>query len=685
LGDFDNEATVSIAFVNQSGWGNNLYIDNINIQSAVSCGLMAQATVPNNVSCNGDCDGSASAVVTNGSTTPSLMDFQWSNGMAGTGMMGVNGLCAGTYTVTVTDVDGCQATATATVTEPSPISATVTSTDVSCNGGADGSATVTDSGGTPPYTYQWSDTAAQTTATATGLAAGTYGVTCTDRNGCTATTTETITEPIPLTLFVNSTATTCVGNDGTATVDPAGGTGLYTYLWDAAAGNQTVETLAGLSPGTYVVTVTDANGCTASESVTVADGCTACPLDLQTGQQAQTSCSGVCDATISATVLNGATTPSAMDYQWSNGMGGTGIMTLNNLCGGTYVVTVTDVDGCTASATFTVTEPSPMSATITSTDVSCSGAADGSATVTDSGGTPPYTYLWSDGQTTATATGLPGGSFSITCVDANGCEATGTVTINEPSPLTLATTGTPTTCAGNDGTATVDPAGGTGGYTYLWDMSAGNQTVETVAGLSPGTYVVTVTDANGCEASESITITDGCGCENTSATIQSTTDASCPGACDGTATADASSGTAPFTYAWTDGQSTATATGLCTGTYVVTITDATGCTASATATISEPISMTLFVNSTATTCAGNDGTAIVDPAGGVGPYLFLWDVPAGSATVETATNLPPGTYTVTVTDANGCTASESVTVGDGCTASKQAAQASAMRRFPLWY
>lgn len=218
--------------------------------------LMTSTFVDSNISCNGGSDGGVTASATGG--TPSYT-YLWSNSAT---TASITGVAAGTYTVTITDDNGCITSSDETVTEPALLS-TSTSIDsnISCNGGSDGGITASTSGGTNPYSYAWSNSA--TTASITGVAAGTYTVTITDANGCTASSDSTVTEPTAL-----GTATADNG-DGSVVVTAFGGTSPYTYLWDASAGNQTTDTALGLSTGTYYVTVTDANGCTSEDSISI--------------------------------------------------------------------------------------------------------------------------------------------------------------------------------------------------------------------------------------------------------------------------------------------------------------------------------------------------------------------------------------------------------------------------------
>jgi hypothetical protein len=602
------------------------------------------------VSCFGGNDGSATVTVSGGAAP---FTYLWNTVPAQTTAT-ATGLTAGTYSVTVTDDEGCSATASVTITQPAQIGLTLTKTDVSCFGGNDGSATVTVSGGTAPFTYLWNTVPAQTTATATGLTAGTYSVTVTDDEGCSATASVTITQLVQIVLSISKAHVSCFGgNDGSATVTVSGGTAPFTYLWNTVPA-QTTATATGLTAGTYSVTVTDDEGCSATASVNITQ-----PAQIGlTITKADVSCFGGNDGSATVTV-SGGTAP--FTYLW-NTIPAQATATASGLTAGTYSVTVTDDEGCSATASVNINQPAQIGLTITKADVSCFGGNDGSATVTVSGGTAPFTYLWNTvpAQTTATASGLTAGTYSVTVTDDEGCSATASVTINQPAQIGLTITKTDVSCfGGNDGSATVTVSGGTAPFTYLWNTVPA-QTTATASGLTAGTYTVTVTDDEGCSATASVNITQPAQIGLTITKV----DVSCFGGNDGSSTVTVSGGTAPFTYLWNTvpAQTTATATGLTAGTYTVTVTDDEGCSATASVTITQPAQIGLTITKADVSCfGGNDGSATVTVSGGTAPFTYLWNtVPA--QTTATASGLTAGTYSVTVTDDEGCSATASVTI-----------------------
>ncbi len=590
-----------------------------------------------NVLCNGGTNGSASA--TAGGGTPAY-SYSWSNGQTNSN---ATGLSAGTYTITVTDANGCTATATATITQPPVLTATMgVPTNVSCNAGSDGSAGVTAGGGTPGYSYLWTN--GQTNSNSTGLTVGSYTVTVTDANGCTATASVTITQPTAIALTKASTTSFCGKPDGSATITAAGGTPPYTYLWSTGG---TTSGITNLSPGSYCVTVTDNHGCQDTACITVPNK----PGVLANiTASVNILCNGGNNGSATVTATNG--TPN-YTYSWTNGATNSNA---TGLTAGGYTVTVTDSAGCIATASVTLTQPTVLTVTTGGiVNVLCNGGSNGSITGTAGGGTSPYAYLWSNGQTNSTATGLTAGSYTITVTDANGCTATASATVTQPPVLTV-TTGAPVEVlcnGGSNGSDVATAGGGTTPYAYSW---TNGQTNSTATGLTAGSYTITVTDADGCTATASVTVT-----QPTALTASTTTVSSTCGNSNGTATVTAGGGTPGYTYAWNNGQTSSTATGLLAGSYTVTITDNNGCTLTTSATVLNIPGETVTINPPVNVLCngGNNGSATPTVVGGTTPYTYLW---SNAQTSSTATGLTAGSYTLAVTDANGCIATASVTI-----------------------
>jgi large repetitive protein len=456
-----------------------------------------------------------------------------------------------------------------------------TQINVAVNGGATGSATAVPVGGTAPYSYSWNTSPVQTTETATGLVAGTYVVTVTDANGCTATSSVTITEPpAPLAVvIIAQTNVLCFGDaSGSATADASGGLAPYTYSWSTIP-VQSGPTAAGLPAGVYTVTVTDGLGAVGTAGVTITQPAAALAVSIA---KIDVLCAGAANGTATANVTGG-TAP--YSYSWNTVPVQT-TATATGLTPGTYTVTVTDANGCIVTENVTIVEPAlTLTVSITAqTNVLCFGSATGTATASAAGGTAPYTYSWSSSpvQTTSTATGLPAGTFTVTATDANGCTATANVTITQPpTGVNVTIAHTNALCFGSaNGTATATVTGGTAPYTYSWNTTP-VQTSQTANGLAAGSYILTVTDADGCSSTGTVVIGEPAELILTNAT----TDASCPGVSNGSINLTIQGGTAPYTIIWDDGNTSEDRAGVSSGTYSVVVVDVNGCSASATITV----------------------------------------------------------------------------------------------------
>ncbi|PCJ77885.1 MAG: hypothetical protein COA57_16390, partial [Flavobacteriales bacterium] len=596
--------------------------------------VLSASIVGTNVTCNSVCNGAADLTPSGGTLG---YTYSWSNGSS---TQNLPGLCAGTYTATVTDANGCQTTVSVTITEPPVLSATTVGTNLSCNGVCDGEGTATPSGGTGPYTFGWSSGAS--TQTAGALCAGTYTVTVWDANLCEATATVSITQPPVLSATATGTNLLCNAVCiGQATITGSGGTTAYSYSWSNGTNTQN---LSGLCIGTYTGTVTDANGCQATASVTITQ-----PTALSaTATGTNLLCNGVCIGQSSVTGSGGVT---AYSYSWSNG---TNAQNLSSLCTGTYTGTVTDANGCQVTSSVTITQPPVLSITTVGTNLSCNGVCDGQVSSTPSGGSPAYSFGWTNGSSSQNLSSLCAGTFTVTVTDVNGCEATSSSTITQPPALTATLTGTNLLCnAVCIGETNLSPGGGSAPYTYSWSNGS---TTQDLNSLCIGTYRVTVTDASGCTTQTEVTIT-----QPTALTATATgTNLLCNAVCIGQASITGSGGTTAYSYKWSNGSSTQNLSSLCIGTYTGTVTDANGCQATASVTITEPDVLSITTTGTNLLCNGVcTGQATATASGGTTAYSYKW---SNGTTTQNLTSLCIGTYTATVTDANGCQANASVTI-----------------------
>lgn len=615
--------------------------------------LRDSISVTSNVKCFGGNTGSLTVGV-KGGTVP--YTYLW-NSTPTQNTVTAGTLTAGAYTVTVTDKNGCTVTANGTIIQPSAVrDSLVSSTPVSCPGSNNGTATVGAKDGTPGYTYLWNSTPTQATAAATGLPAGSYTCTITDANGCTS--------KVPVTIATNSTMRDsivstvnelCFGNStGTATSGVKDGTTPYTYSWSTAP-KQTTPTATGLSAGTYTVTITDANTCTVTAVATITQ-----PSAVRDSisKSSAVLCNGGSTGTATVGAKDG--TP-GYSYLW-NSTPTQNTVTATGLAAGAYICTVTDANGCVSTVPVTITQPAALTIKAAAFPAQCFGQCNGNAAVIPTGGTTPYHYLWNTTPTSSNAsvTNLCTGVYQVTVTDANGCVIDSTP-LNVTSPPAITITKNPVVsahCGQSDGSGEITAAGGAAPYKYLWSNSTSSTTAN-LNNVPPGSYCVTVTDANGCTDTACINIPDTPGL---TVSITATTNELCNGGNNGTATATVVGNVGSFTYLWTPtGQATQTATGLTTGPCTVTVTDSVGCSATAVATITEPPIVISNITPPATICIGQSATVTVTTTGGTPPYTYQWNNGDSTSTIVVSP-LVSTNYTVITTDANGCIGIPSATV-----------------------
>jgi len=437
-----------------------------------------------NVSCKGGTDGSID-VSAYGGVSP--YTYKWSTGSTSNT---ISVLSAGTYNVTLTDAIAAIEIDSITITEPAAsLSSTITGTNVTCTSLCDGSMDVTPTGGTPPYFYSWPP-GNQITKVITGLCPDIYTCSLTDSNGCQAFTNFTITEPTILWSMLDSTSSkvVCNGNDGKIYGTVTGGTRPYSYAWSTGS---TDSTILGLTSGVYYLTVTDVNNCVRIDSTSLTDNPA---IVVNTGNTLSTC--GSADGTAVVTVTGGVP---PYYYNW---MTGATTSAINSLSSGSYNISIIDANGCQIVTLINVNDAGGSSSGISNiTNSTCNGSSDGSITVTTNGGSTPYSYSWSTGDTTSSISGLIAGSYIVTVTDSVGCLAVDSVSIWEPMELIPNFIVSNQSCMGScDGNATVSISGGISPYTYTWyDMIGVTVSVDTVAtGLCPGKYLAVISDVNGC-------------------------------------------------------------------------------------------------------------------------------------------------------------------------------------------
>jgi gliding motility-associated-like protein len=588
------------------------------------------------VTCFGLNNGSAS-VTASGGVGPYVYSWSPSGGNAAT----ASNLSPGIYTVTITDSKGCTKTASTTITQPAALTATATGSALNCFAQNNGSASVTPSGGTSPYTYAWSVGA--TTSSLNSLSAGSYSVVVTDSRGCTVSKTISVTQPAPMSFFVTTQKSTCGLQNGGATITAFGGTSPYHYNW--SPGGQSTNSISNVYSGNYTVTVTDNNGCTISSNVGIAN-ISGPSLNLTT--LSQVSCNGLSNGSATVNPVGGT---GPFNYSWSPSGGSSAMGT--NLSAGAYLVTVTDANNCIATLNVNISQPPPVTLSAIANDITCNSMNNGSVSITTSGGTPAYSYLWNGGYpNVSTISNLAPGNYSVVVSDSKGCKDSTSVTLTEPAQLTasVASISDVSCFGGNNGNATISTAGGT--LPYLFNWSPGSYTVPNVSGLSANIYNVHITDGNNCTIDVPLTINEP---PLLTVVIDSLQNVACNGDHNGSMHASISGGTPFFTYLWNPGgNNTSSMSNLAAALYSITVTDHNGCTSTASMTVSQPSPLTAnAIHILNVSCnGGSDGGATIDASGGTTPYSYQWNT--GGYTTNAVNTLTAGSYQVVVTDANGC-------------------------------
>jgi hypothetical protein len=552
------------------------------------------------------------------------------------------------------------------------ITATVDSyTNVTCHGANNGTINITVLGGASPNAFAWTKDGdplfISTVEDPANFGPGTYHLSITDalgtnlimdENGNVITINVTITEPPVLTAAGSGTNISCFnGSNGTAAVVANGGTTPYSYLWSNGA---TTSSINGLVAGNYTVTVTDANGCTATSYYNVSQP----PALNVTVTGTTASCNGSATANVT-----GGTSP--YTYLWNNGAT---TQSISNVPAGAYSVVVTDVKGCTKSGAFTITGNSPINPITALVHVSCFGGSNGSITVTGAGGIAPRTYNLNGStfQANNVFNNLPAGSYVVGVKDANGCSDFVIKTIMQPVLLTVALDSIRTTCFGVSGGRIYITPSGISAKTYSWTGPNGyTSTSQDPNNVAAGQYNVLVTDSKGCTTSLSA-IMPSWPVINISEVV---TNVACrndlSGAIDVTVTGGTGSG---FTYLWNNGATTQDRFNLAAGNnYRITVTDiGSGCSVLKRDTITQPLSaLSVTVNNQSVvnvSGCNSPGSFTAQGSGGTvypNPDLYRYSINGVNyQTSQTFSNLAAGGYTVTVKDANGCTATRAITISD---------------------
>lgn len=600
------------------------------------------------VLCYSDSTGLIDISISNG--TPNYI-YDWSDGQT---TQDAIDLPAGLYWVDVTDANNCGAFMSFDITQPDTIihfDSTAT-THILCFNDSIGAIDIEVAGGAGNYSYLWSNL--ETTQDIQDLEAGVYSIVVTDDNLCQAIFIDTITQPIDLVISETHVDVLCFGdNTGSIDITLTGGVQPYSYLWNT---NDTLQDMDTLTFGIYSLTVTDANGCTDTVSVTLTQP--ASPISLS-ATSISVLCAGGDNGSIDLSVSGG--TP-VYDYVWNTS---DSIQDLDTLIAGTYFVTVTDANGCQDTLSVVISQPAPL-AVSAQIDPTCYGDTVGGIDITVTGGTMPYTYLWNNLETTQDIQNLGAGNYSVVVTDDNLCQTTYNTTIVEPADITLSETHINVLCYGDaTGSINVTTIGGTQPYDFLWSTSNSN---EDLINISSGNYSLYVTDANNCKDTIDVTITQPAVALSLSSTVSPVL---CNSGDNGSIDLSVSGGTTDYAYVWNNGAISQDINQLEAGTYNVVVTDANGCTATETAIINEPLEPLQLTTTATSVCYGaTNGEASIIVSGGTPGYYYQWNTDPDD-TLDTVDGLVIGSYTVDVTDFNGCTATAIATVlmasaADGC-------------------
>lgn len=592
------------------------------------------------ISCHGRKDGLLRVTSFN---CKGKISYVWSNGGK---TSEIKNLGPGKYTIVLTDEDGAMASATYEIIEPLKLTVDGSKFDPLCYGDATGTIYPNVNGGTPMYSFKWSN--GQTVQYINSLKAGTYSLTVTDDNGCTAVNSWTIVDPPKVSVGTDyKYDVSCAGgNDGEIGVYGKGGTGKHTYSWSTGSSS---PGLKNLKAGVYSVTVFDEYLCEGTATYTISEPA---KLTVKLDNQRNITCHGKKDGILS---VDGSGGTAPYTFSWSNGSTNAKI---TNLLPGSYTVTITDKNGCKATETYTIKEPSKLNVSLKNIiHNKCFGTKKGEIEVSVTGGTSPYSYSWSNGGSSRTITGLAAGKYDLTVTDKNLCEIKVTYTITEPTELTLTLVEVvDVTCFDQkNGSIEVVGKGGTPPYSYSWSTGG---TGAKIQGLAAGNYDVTIRDDNDCEITQTYKVVQP---DQLMITLLNKKDNSCFDQEEGELEVEGQGGKSPYSYEWSTGSTSSKISMLKAGNYEVTVTDENKCTATASYTIQEPskVQIELLLIESVLCAGGNTGSIGVAGRGGVAPYTYEW---SNGHSTGLNNSLTAGTYDVVVKDKNGCSEKASYTI-----------------------
>ena len=551
-----------------------------------------------------------------------------------------NGLAAGVYNIAIKNGSNCRFDTTLTITAgTNPPSATYTIINTSC-GLTNGSARVLTKAGIAPISFQWKlgATVISTDTFINNRPAGSYILTVNDSAGCSVNYPINILGSSPANFSFSKTDQTCGNNNGSITANATSGASPFTYLWSQGG---TTPTISGLTGGWYKLTFSDNNSCTKVDSIQVQSF----PAISKSKSGTNALC-GASNGTATAIITSGGTLP--FIYSWSNGIVTSPISstsyTINSLSGGKYKFTIQDSKGCTGIDSVIITSSPAVNISISRINATC-GVNNGSINVSILSGTPTYSYIWNDGATSQNRSSLPAGSYNVTVTDVNACTASGGAVVTMNSSPVLTTTKSNATCGLNNGSISANVTGAAPPIVYAWSNS---QSTNFINSLASGIYSISITDALGCQKIKSDTIVQPVFTNFTDSTVQTVC-----GANNGKIFLKNLVGQSPISIIWSDGNTGATRTGLAPGNYSVLVQDGNGCQKSKTFTIlSMPVPVINFTITNAL-CNTTIGSINSNITGGTSLFTYSW---SSGETTANISSKPSGTYSLTVTDFNNCTA-----------------------------
>jgi subtilisin-like proprotein convertase family protein len=579
-------------------------------------------------------------VTTTGTNSP--FTFSWSSGQTTEDISGVG---AGTYILTVTDANSCTNDYTITLSNNGGTTATAVATPQQCVGTNSGSIDLTIGTGPSPITYLWSNGA--TTQDISSLTPGTYSVNVTDGAGCITSASATINAATSIIITGNVTNESCGDQEGAIDINVIGGNNSsYSYLWSNSTMTQDIT---DLSQGNYSVTVTDANNCQQNAAFSVINIVGSCIPDCDLTVTNSLLSNEICGNNNGAIGVNISTTNAPYTISWSNGATTSNI---TNLIAGTYSVTVNDNEGCSSTQSFSITnQTGSLSVSGTNLTNETCGNGLGAIDITVSGGSQPYSYLWSNSATTQDINSLSAGNYSVDITDGNGCTLNQNFSVINNAGTMTQTYGNAEDeiCGNGQGSIDITVTGGQFPLTYLWTNGA---TSTDLIGISAGTYQCTITDGSGCQLSTPVYTVNN---QSGGLTLNNVDiDNEVCGNSQGEILLAVSGGGTPYSYSWNTGATSSSLVNLTDGTYSCIITDANGCSVSTGNLIVVDESGTLQVVSVSTTneiCSNGTGVINLTVTGGTAPINYLWN---NNSTSQDLYNLSAGSYSCTISDANGC-------------------------------